>query len=97
MSNKIIGKCSLCNGNVVIPELWFGVQPPIATCQTCGGVEKNKLPVIDMIKPNQEDFSKKQSNLFEDLNFDKRTFEKYAKDLNKYKDVLNDIFKALNK
>lgn len=45
---KTIGKCSRCGGNVqVVDGPWFGELPP-PTCQKCGAVKKNSLPVIDM-------------------------------------------------
>lgn len=49
---KIIGKCSLCGGDVVIPYVWHGTIPPKPTCSFCGATQK--MPVIEMEKSNNE-------------------------------------------
>lgn len=46
--NRIIGKCSLCGGDVTLPEVWMGVKPPVPTCEKCGAVEDSNKPVIPM-------------------------------------------------
>ena len=48
MNEKIIGKCSICGGLVTVPNIWYGINPPIPTCSSCGAVKKDLLPVIDM-------------------------------------------------
>ncbi len=51
MSYKIIGRCSECGGNVVVPAIWYGVNPPTPYCESCHATMVNNLPVIPM-KPN---------------------------------------------
>lgn len=43
-----IGTCSLCGGEVHIPELWSGLVPPSPTCRRCRAVAVNRGPVIPM-------------------------------------------------
>lgn len=51
--NVIIGRCSLCQGDVSMPLTWSGTVPPVPTCQSCGAV-KDRRPVIEMIKLKKE-------------------------------------------
>lgn len=51
MSKQIIGRCSHCNGFVTVPDVWFGIYPPVPTCESCGARKKDNLPVIDMDPP----------------------------------------------
>lgn len=39
--NKTLGTCSRCGGAVRIPIVWMGVNPPKATCGSCGATAKN--------------------------------------------------------
>lgn len=49
---KIIGSCSICGGQVTIPESWMGTPPPVPSCVACGAVKRTtNLPTIEMIKP----------------------------------------------
>lgn len=52
MSYKIIGKCSLCGGNVR-EEKDFTYSPK-ASCSTCGAIRKPNVPVIEMESPLKE-------------------------------------------
>ena len=52
MSNKCIGRCSCCEGNVVVPAVWHGTIPPTPRCEACGATQKNTKPVIEMENPN---------------------------------------------
>lgn len=45
---NVIGTCSLCGGQVVLPELWGGIVPPDATCSRCGAVAAQSGPIITM-------------------------------------------------
>lgn len=45
---QILGRCSICGGNVTVPFMWHGIYPPVPTCNSCGAVKKNTTPVIDM-------------------------------------------------
>lgn len=42
-SERVVGKCSLCGGNVV-----DGKEFVQAHCRGCGAVPKNDLPTIEM-------------------------------------------------
>lgn len=44
----IIGRCSLCDGLVMLPTQYMSVVPPIPKCDNCGAMQK--LPVIEMVK-----------------------------------------------
>ncbi len=44
----IIGKCSICGGQVTVPESWLGIFPPTPTCRSCGAEAENRGPVIPM-------------------------------------------------
>jgi hypothetical protein len=50
MSNRVVGKCSLCGGVVTMPESWMSVDPPSPQCQKCHAVKDDTdgLPVIPM-------------------------------------------------
>jgi hypothetical protein len=41
----VIGNCSKCKGDVVMPVAWLGTQPPRATCRA---VKKKDLPIVEM-------------------------------------------------
>ena len=30
------GTCSKCGGRVTTPQRWYGMMPPIPTCENCG-------------------------------------------------------------
>ena len=63
MNKIIIGQCSICGGNVSIPEIWHGVNPPVPTCENCGAVKKRNLPIIPMSPlPYPKDFSRRKRN-----------------------------------
>lgn len=48
---QIIGTCSECNGSVVVPETWAGLNPPIPTCSNCGAEAKSRYgPKVPMKK-----------------------------------------------
>ena len=46
--NKVIGKCSLCGGEVCVPKAWHGTHPPTPTCRQCHAVAEVAGPVIPM-------------------------------------------------
>lgn len=46
-----LGRCSLCSGTVSVPDVWFGVTPPRATCEGCGAVACEGEAVIEMVGP----------------------------------------------
>lgn len=48
--NKIVGTCSICGGDVVVPVIWHGVVPPTPQCVSCHAVaeDQNKKRVIPM-------------------------------------------------
>lgn len=46
---QIIGICSLCRGQVIVPMIWHGVNKPTPICQSCGAVALTApLPIIPM-------------------------------------------------
>lgn len=49
MSQKVIGTCSNCGGNVVAIEVQYSVRPVPPTCQSCGATPRS--PVLDMGPP----------------------------------------------
>ena len=55
----VVGTCSLCGGDVVVPKFIWSVIKPIPTCRKCGATEaKKKLPVIDMkSSPTRKDLT----------------------------------------
>lgn len=42
---QIVGTCSKCGGDVIVPEIWGGTIPPKPQCRGCGAVAK--MPVIE--------------------------------------------------
>lgn len=47
-----IGTCSICGGRVCTPDVWYGVIPPVPTCDQCGATKRDHGPIIDM-KPSE--------------------------------------------
>lgn len=47
MGYNVVGKCSLCGGKVMVPDVWFGIYPPDETCSSCGAIA-DRLPEIKM-------------------------------------------------
>lgn len=54
-NHRAIGRCSHCGGDVVVPLVWHGINPPVPTCTRCGATKRNDLPVIDMDPPPRDD------------------------------------------
>lgn len=54
--NNVIGRCSICGGNVTIPEVWMSTRRPVPRCENCGAVADNGLPVIRMIPRKSREF-----------------------------------------
>lgn len=52
---QVIGTCSNCGGRVAVPSVWFGVIPPVPTCQGCGATAAGHGPVIPMKPPGLRD------------------------------------------
>lgn len=50
---QIIGKCSICGGNVEVPPSGLSTVPSIPTCTSCGAKKKNDKPIIEMEKMNE--------------------------------------------
>lgn len=46
ITGQKIGKCSVCGGDVVLPDTWMGT--PRGRCSKCGRREKSNLPIIQM-------------------------------------------------
>ena len=51
LSGEVIGECSICGGDVCVPRIWHGVNPPKPRCNGCGAVARSG-PVIDMRPAN---------------------------------------------
>ena len=48
-NESVIGRCSICGGDVVTHTgAWWGINPPIPYCVSCGAVEDKGLPEIKM-------------------------------------------------
>lgn len=45
-----LGQCSLCGGDVTVPQVYMSTNPPVPTCDRCGAVKRGDGPVIDMVK-----------------------------------------------
>ena len=45
-----IGSCSLCGGDVTVPQVWGGLHIPLPTCENCGATKKKTGPIIQMEK-----------------------------------------------
>lgn len=44
----VLGACSICGGQVCVPHVWHGVNPPVPQCVQCHAVAANHGPVIPM-------------------------------------------------
>ena len=53
--DTIIGRCSLCTGNVIVPEAWYGITIPALkpTCTQCGAQAQEQVPLIMMEQPRK--------------------------------------------
>lgn len=78
---RILGKCSICGGNVMVSEHYETLLVP--TCQRCGATKRSHLPVIAMDSP-----ALSKSRLCEETK--RELFEIYAEslDLPELKDVV---------
>lgn len=48
-NSQVVGTCSLCGGDVVLPVVFWSVAPPPPTCTRCGAqAAAPALPVIPM-------------------------------------------------
>jgi hypothetical protein len=51
---SVIGRCSLCDGDVLgFTGPWFGTTPPRSYCSKCGAVEARNSSVIPMERPGK--------------------------------------------
>ena len=48
MSDVVIGTCSLCGGQVILPNVRESVFPPVPQCAQCGATAAQHGPVIPM-------------------------------------------------
>lgn len=44
----VIGKCSICSGEVRLDTVVGSVVPPKPKCISCGAVKKDNTPIIEM-------------------------------------------------
>lgn len=52
MTDRIMGECSCCGGDVVVPLAWLGVHPPTPACRSCGATAKVFRTVIETTPRN---------------------------------------------
>jgi len=50
MSKRTIGKCSICGGEVTVPDVFWSVIPPRPQCEQCGAYASRTagLPTVPM-------------------------------------------------
>lgn len=48
MAEYIVGACSICGGDVVVPAVYHGIHQPIPSCRQCGATKKDDRKVIQM-------------------------------------------------
>lgn len=55
MSDQVIGRCSICGGEVVghTGAWWATIPPPPAKCSSCGAVEA-RGPIIPMVPAGRQ-------------------------------------------
>lgn len=46
--SHVLGSCSICGGDVVMPNAWYSVKPPVPTCERCGAKAVQHKPIIEM-------------------------------------------------
>ena len=49
--NKTVGQCGVCGGQVVVPILWAGTNPPDPQCEKCHRFAAPLGPVLTMREP----------------------------------------------
>lgn len=48
--HRVVGTCSICGGQVTVPQVWMGTVPPVPTCNKCyATAAPPELPVLPMI------------------------------------------------
>lgn len=55
MSYTVMGKCSLCGGEVILHDVWASTVPQKPRCATCGATAKPPQNVIEMERPSSSD------------------------------------------
>lgn len=45
---QVIGRCSICGGDVGVHRVWSGVDSPRPKCARCGAESLSSRPVIQM-------------------------------------------------
>jgi hypothetical protein len=51
--NRPIGTCSCCGGPVVIPDPWWGVDPPTPECSRCHAVPVAPFGAVIPMRPRR--------------------------------------------
>jgi hypothetical protein len=54
---NVIGQCSCCGGDVIVPRVWMGVYPPIPKCRQCGATPKRNA--VQMEKSSNNTWNKR--------------------------------------
>ena len=57
--DRLIGVCSECRGQVIVPEIWRGRETPRALCQDCGALAREQLPVIQMERASKAEWGRR--------------------------------------
>ena len=48
-NRKIIGTCEKCSGPVSVPNAWYGIKPPVPSCEKCNSKMKQVHgPIVEM-------------------------------------------------
>ncbi len=53
--NKTVGTCSQCRGRFCVPYVWYGINPPIPECESCGATKKQPHGSLIDMQPSQND------------------------------------------
>jgi hypothetical protein len=50
MHNTItVGRCSICAGDVTVPQIWSATVPPVPTCNRCFAQAAKPVPILPMV------------------------------------------------
>jgi len=53
-NDQVVGKCSICGGDVVLPFFYLSVKPPVPRCVICGAVAKQDNRQVIPMEPPKE-------------------------------------------
>lgn len=61
---RILGECSICGGDVTVPDIFWSVVPPTPTCEKCGAIPRGFRRVIPMV-PRRDPYKEKKEYKWE--------------------------------